>query len=276
MKKTDLSKPVAEAGPSPAAGDVRCFVAFEDSEKLWENSGQFIRNMRAGVEASQIPLLVEVMHDFLDEVLDVFVLRPMERLHLTPAAQKTVDVTVATVKKSCHFLSRKILQRLANEDVRDLAEYMDELVRVLPGRGGRPAGHTALPISGKLAQEMNRITSDLHREDPPDCIQGVTDALLELLDVAVDCLYSKPLSCLRVGAVARKIIHVNFLTVHKVLKTALVKLVPHFSVEQLRAASGYFQGLIVSVPDSRLEELKDLKGKIDIEIDLNRSRGRKA
>jgi hypothetical protein len=241
--------PSAEAGSSTANGDVRYFVAFEESEKLWRNTERFIRNMRAGTGGSQIPLLVEVMHDFLEEVLDVFVLRPVELLHLAPSARKTVDVTVATVKKSCHFLSRKILQRLTSEDVRDLAEYMDELVRVLPGREGRPAGHTALPISGKLAGEMNQITGDLHREDPPDCVRRVTDALLELLEVAVDCLYRNPLACLRLGAVGRKVIHVNYLTVRKVLHTAVVKLIPYFSVEQLRAASAYFQGLIVSVPD---------------------------
>jgi len=180
----------------------------------------------------------------------VFVLRPTALLEMAPAARKTVDVAVATVRKSCHFLSRKILERLGNEEVRDLAGVMDGLMRTLPGPGGAPpAGHTALPISGALAGEMNRLTGELRREDPPACVHEVAHVLLELLEVAVESLYVRPLAALRVGPVARKIIHVNYLTVHKVLETAVVKLVPHLSVEQLRAASGYFQGLIVSAPE---------------------------
>ena len=69
MKKTRLSRAPAEDGSTDENGDVRYFVAFQESEKLWQNTQRFIRNMRAGAGGSQIPLLVEVMHDFLDEIL---------------------------------------------------------------------------------------------------------------------------------------------------------------------------------------------------------------
>ncbi len=221
------------------------YIAFQNSEKLWRNSEQFISNMRAGVSDSQIPLLVQVMHGFLDEAIDVYILRPVDIVQLNPVGQKMVNLSVATIKKTCHFVSKKVLQKMTNKDVRQLAEYMDQLMVIMPNREGLEVAFTAIPVSVELTSEMDALITDVHQGNPRDCIDRLTYILEELFKVAVKYLYSNTLEHLKLGTISKKLIEVSYHTVDKAVHTAVINLIPRLSDEQLVIAAEYYEGLIV-------------------------------
>lgn len=225
------------------------YIAFQDSEKLWRNSEQFISNMRTGVSDSQIPLLVQVMHDFLDEAIDVYILRPVDIVQLNPVGQKMVNVSVATIKKTCHFLSKKVLQKMSNNDVRHLAEYMDQLIVIMPNREGLEVAFTAIPVSVELSAEMDALITGIHQGHPRDFVDPLTNILEELFKVAVKYLYTNTLEHMQVGTISKKLIEVSFHTVDKAVHTAVMNLIPRLSDEQLVVAAEYYEGLIVHAPE---------------------------
>ena len=224
------------------------YIAFEDSEKLWKNSEIFIANIREKTEVSQIPILVEVMHDFLDEVIDTFILKPCTELKVQGTLLKLLNLSVTTIKKTCHFLSRRVLQKMKNQEVVELAEYMDKLLVLLPNQAGKQVGFTAIPISDDLAQKMHSLIEKVSIDSPRNHINELIDILFELRDVVSLYLYQNTLERLQVGRVARKLIESSYITVKKATQTPITKLVPSLTDEQLLIASQYFKDMIVEGP----------------------------
>ena len=72
--------------------------------------------------------------------------------------------------------------------------------------------------------------------------------LESLFDVVVEYLYTHPLERLTVGPLGKKLIEASYLTVNKAVHAAVFNLVPHLADEQLVAAAGYYEGLIVQAP----------------------------
>ena len=224
------------------------YIAFEDSEKLWKNSEIFIANIREKTEVSQIPILVEVMHDFLDEVIDIFILKPCTELKVQGTLLKLLNLSVTTIKKTCHFLSRRVLQKMKNQEVVELAEYMDKLLVLLPNQAGKQVGFTAIPITDDLAKKMHALIEKVSIDSPRNHINELIDILFELRDVVSLYLYQNTLERLQVGRVARKLIESSYITVKKATQTPITKLVPSLTDEQLLIASQYFKDMIVEGP----------------------------
>jgi len=224
------------------------YIAFQDSEKLWKNSETFIANIRAKSEISQIPILVDVMHDFLDEVIDIFILKPCMELNVQGPLLKLLNISVSTIKKTCHFLSKRILQKMKNNEVCALAEYMDKLLVILPNQEGQLVGFTAIPITDELAEKMQSLIRKVSKDSPKNHIDELIEILFELRDVVSLYLYKNTLERLQVGPVSRKLIESSYITVKKATQTPITKLVPSLTDEQLVIASQYFKDMIVQGP----------------------------
>ncbi len=224
------------------------YVAFQNSEKLWKNNETFIRNIRAKSKISQTPVLVEVMHDFLDEVMDVFIVQLCEVIKLQGTPRKLLNLAVSTVKKTCHFLSRKVLQKMKNNDVEELAEYMDKLMVVMPNQGGEQAAFTAIPLSDELADRMLSVIHKVSTGKPSDQVDELIDILIDLRDVVSLYLYQNTLDRLTVGRIARTLIETSYITVKKATQTPIAKVVPNLSDEQLVASADYLKDMILEGP----------------------------
>ncbi len=224
------------------------YIAFQDSEKLRKNSEEFIRNIREKSRTSQIPILVEVMHGFLDEVIDTFILRSIELMKLSEVNLKLTNIAVITIKKTCHVLSNRILKKFKNSEVEDLAEYMDQLMVIMPNQDGEEVAFTALPISDAFADRMSTAINRVCTGNPRDNIDELVDVLIGLRDVVGECLYHKTLQRLKLGPINRKLVEVSYTAVFKATQAPLKKVVPGLSDEQLVAACTYYKTLIKEGP----------------------------
>lgn len=224
------------------------YAGIRNSEKLRVDVETFIANIRAGVREDQNPLLVGIMEGFLDEAVDALIGGACEAVRLEGFGRRMVEMTVATVKATCHLLSKRVLRNMKNADVRDLAGHMDDLRFATRDADGRPVSYTVVPLGDALHRDIMNLFAILQdeTETPTAHVGALKDILFRLLDVCVEHLYVRTLATLRLGPIARKLVEMGYGTVHGGAHTLINRVLPHLSDRQIRDAAGFCRGLVIT------------------------------
>ncbi len=220
-------------------------IGVRNSEALRRDVDIFISNIRAGSREDQIPLLVTVMERFLDEALDKLILGAAQAMKLEGLSRKVVDVTVATTKATCHMLSARVLRKMKNGDVRELAEYMDVLRKRRTDVNGQPVTFTGIPVSAALMAELDVLSDLIRREPAQPHVAALVGVIRGLMDAVVEHLYVNTLHTLNFGSFASKMVDMAYHTVHKAAHALVDRVIPKLSDEQVRAAIDFCYSLVI-------------------------------
>jgi hypothetical protein len=220
-------------------------IGVRNSETLRLDVETFISNIRAGSSEDQIPLLVQVMERFLDEAIDALILGASRAMKLEGLARKVVDVTVSTTKATCHLLSGRVLRKMKNGDVRELAEYMDVLRMKRVDVNGKPATFTAFPIDAELMADIDALAALIQSESPQQHVEKLVSVIRRLMDAVVEHLYVNTLHTLSFGPFASKMVDMAYHTVHKAAHALVNRVIPGLSDTQIRDAVAFCYSLVI-------------------------------
>lgn len=210
------------------------YLGIRNSEALRRDVESFITNIRARSQEDQIPLLVSVMERFLDEALDQVILGATRAMKLEGLSRKVVDVTVSTTRATGHMLSARVLRKMSNADVRELAEYMDVLRIKRVDVNGHPATFTAIGLDAELMREIEALVTALKTEPLQQHEAALVNVIQGLLDASVEALYVRTLHTLQLGGFASKMVDMAYHTVHKAVHALVHRVIPGLSDTQAR------------------------------------------
>lgn len=224
------------------------YIAFASSARLFELDSRFIQNMKAGVKESQAPLVMEVLSLFIDEVLDVFFVAPMNFVGLKEFQRKIVLGAVSTIKKATHFALGKIVKSLSNEDLRAIAQYMDVMLQIEP-EGSNPPAYICFPIDVVLEQRLHSVFARARAEDAKKEVPELTSALLALTEAALTAYILQPLELLKLGYVMKKLAMGSYEIVRTASHVLVKKLFETMDESELKRISEYLDQLIRQGPE---------------------------
>lgn len=220
------------------------FLGIPNSDSMRERVGVFLANMRVGEKADQIPLLASILEDFLDEAIDTLVIGLIDAMQLHGVARKVVDVTVSTTRTTCHMLSKRVLRKMKNEDVKTLADYMEELRYLTDNGEGGLRSYTAIPIRQEVINDIDSVHEIIKAEAPTAHLPAIEKNTLALLDAAVEALYHRTMQTLKFGPIARKLVEMGYVAVSSGAHSMIKHVLPSLSDEQIRGGVNFFFGLL--------------------------------
>ncbi|MDP2228826.1 MAG: hypothetical protein Q8J78_15250 [Moraxellaceae bacterium] len=231
---------------------VHAWIGIRNSDTLRVQVATFIDNIRAGNSADQVPLLATIMESFLDEAITALVLGAADAMRLHGLTRKVVDVMVSTTRSTCHLLSKRVLRKMKNADVRELADYMDVLRQKRYDRHGQPLTYTGLPVDDVLMARVDRLRDRMR--SAPASVQDdeIIDVILGLIDVCVEHLYVRTLRTLTLGPIAARIVDMGYRTVHHGAHAMIHRVVPSLTDAQTLTAIEFCYGLLIP-PDGTAE-----------------------
>lgn len=221
------------------------YAGIRTSDRLRGDVDTFINNMRDRVPADQNALLVSVMERFLDEAIEGLVIGMCDAVKLQGVGRKTVNVTVATVRGTFHMLSGRVLRGMKNNDVRDLAEHMDDVRLLLPDEQGNVVSWTVVPLGPHLLDEILRLQEAIQVDSPQQHMADIQAMLFQFMEAVVEYFYVRTLATLRLGLIARKLVEMGYKTVHSGAHGLIKRVVPQLSDQQVRDAADFLVNLIV-------------------------------
>lgn len=218
------------------------FSVFEASESLAGLHAQFAQNIASGVSESQAPLLYEVLSLFLEECLDAFFLKPVEKFRLNGVGKKIVLGGVAAINKTVDFALKKIIFKLENRDLESISAHIEGLIQ-RPANDGEPVW-VAVPLSADLHARLIGSITEGRKKGASAVEAQFTAALCELVDVSLKHYFEIPIASLKMGFMMEKMAWMANDTVKSGAKTVIRKVTPTMSDKEMEFFFRFAESLV--------------------------------
>lgn len=207
------------------------FSVFEASENLAGLHAQFAQNIAVGISESQAPLLYKVLALFLEECLDAFFLKPVEKFRLNGVGRKIVLGGVAAINKTVDFALKKIIFKLENHDLVLISQHIEGLIQ-RPENESEPVW-VAVPLSADLHQRLTGAIAEGRSRGASAVEAQFTSALCELVDVSLKHYFEIPIASLKMGFMMEKMAWMANDTVKSGAKTVIRKVTPTMNDKEM-------------------------------------------
>lgn len=226
---------------------VQRYSAFAASAELYDINQRFIANMAAGSSEPQAPVAVDLLHRFMDEVLDSYFLRPMELIKLNNMGQKVVMAGVAAIRKTSKVAISKVLGKLSNEDIKPLADYIASTM--YPAEpGSRHAAYVAVPISEQLDQRLSAAIANGRANGPHTVTDEFAEALCELINESIVQYFEKPVSLMKLGYIMEKFARVAMESGRGASQTVVRKVARTMNEKELLSFYKFAESIVKEMP----------------------------
>lgn len=219
------------------------FSVFEASEALADLHAKFAENIASGVTQSQAPLLYQVLALFLEECLDAFFLKPVEKFRLNGVGKKVVTGGVAAINKTVDFALRKIVFKLENEDLATISSHIESLIQRPTQEGSEPVW-VAVPLSNDLYQQLSNAITEGRSNGASQVQTQFTAALCELVDVSLKHYFEIPITSLKMGFMMEKMAWMANDTVKSGAKTVIRKVTPSMNDKEMEFFFQFAESLV--------------------------------
>lgn len=207
------------------------FSVFEASESLADLHARFARNIASGTSESQAPLLYEVLSLFLQECLDAFFLKPVEKFRLNGVGKKIVLGGVAAINKTVDFALKKIIFKLENHELESISSHIEGLIQ-RPSDESEPVW-VAVPLSPDLHTRLMGAISEGRSRGASSVEAQFTAALCELVDVSLKHYFEIPIASLKMGFMMEKMAWMANDTVKSGAKTVIRRVTPTMNDKEM-------------------------------------------
>lgn len=218
------------------------YSVFEASESLAGLHAQFAQNLASGTNESQAPLLYQVLSLFLEECLDAFFLKPVEKFRLNGVGKKIVLGGVAAIQKTVDFALKKIIFKLENHDLKTISLHIEGLIQ-------RPADENeavwvAVPLNPDLHQRLMGAISDGRTKGASSVEAQFTAALCDLVDVSLKHYFEIPIASLKMGFMMEKMAWMANDTVKSGAKAVIRKVTPTMNDREMEFFFQFAESLV--------------------------------
>lgn len=213
------------------------YLGFGASEILFSMNQAYRDSLASGSEKEQAEKLLALLNQFADECLDQYFLNPIERVKLNNMGQKIVTGGVSAIKKTIHLTLKQVVKKMSGEDRLHMAEYINGLLKPLRESSRYPT-YVAVEISPQLRARLSDVVNNGKTQGAEAVAKDYTDALCELVEVALHSYMEKPLGMMKLGRVMNKITSVASDAIRSAAQTVIRKVVPAMSNKEME---GFFE-----------------------------------
>jgi hypothetical protein len=221
------------------------YVAFTSSDKLHQLTDGFIQRMRGPDPQPEPQTIEKIMHAFLEESLQAFMVTPAQMSNLSPNLMRIIHFTTETISKASHIVVKSTVKKLNTEQTMEMAEYMDTVRAQFDG-----SWYICFPISAQLAhtaQQGFHMAIDGKREQ---ALPMMIEYFHNITDIAMLWYFEKPIKLLRLGPILGKIASAGIATSRKATHAVVDKVIPKLDTEQAKVSAEYALSLLKTTPSA--------------------------
>ncbi|AUM11516.1 hypothetical protein [Ketobacter alkanivorans] len=213
------------------------YLGFGASDALYSMNNIYRASLENGSEKEQAEKLLALLNQFADECLDQYFMNPIERVKLNSMGQKIVSGGVSAMKKTIHLTLKQVVKKMSKADRLHMADYINGLLKPLRESERYPT-YVAVEISPELRERLGRVVANGKEQGADAIAKDYSDALCELVEVAIHSYMDKPLSMMKLGMVMNKITSVASDAIRSAAKTVIRKVIPSMSSKEME---GFFE-----------------------------------
>ncbi len=219
------------------------YVAIPSPATLEQNTTKFLDAMKSGSREPQAPVFTQIAFEFVDLQLEALFHGPMRQIELTPFRKRMFDGLGSLVEKTTHGLIKTVVAKLSNDELKGLAPYVAERRIYLDG-----VPHVSWPLTQHFTtrfEALHEATMSGNRDN----VDAQIEVMNEFIDVALDYMFSRPTSMIKLGFIARKGVDLGHSSIRSLSHTTVRKMATDLSLEENQRMSTYFYGLMKEGPD---------------------------
>jgi len=228
------------------------YTAFAASESLRCLNESFVAELAASPSRALAPDIVRLLELFSDECMDAYFLNPVEMIDLNPMGKKVVLGGVAAIKKTIKLALKKVLGKLPNNELVPLADYIDSML-LKPQEGSDLPTYIAVVLPDELHQRITEVVSNGRDTEPHLVVKEFSIALCDLVDVAIESYFERPIEMMKLGYLSEKIARLANDAVSSGAKTVIKKVTKTMRNEELLAFFGFAESIVVDGPAKEAE-----------------------
>lgn len=223
------------------------YTAFAASESLRCLNESFVAELATSPSRSLAPDIVRLLELFTDECMDAYFLSPVEMVDLNSMGKKVVLGGVSAIKKTIKLALKKVLGKVPNKELVPLADYIDSMLLKPQEEGDLPT-YIAVELPDELYQRITDAVQRGRDTEPHLVAKEFSIALCDLVDVAIESYFERPIEMMKLGYLSEKIARLANDTVSSGAKTVIKKVTKTMGNEELSAFFWFAESIIVDGP----------------------------
>ena len=225
------------------------YTAFAASESLRCQNESFVAEIREGSSRVLAPDVVRLLELFSDECMDAYFLSPIEMIDLNPMGKKVVLGGVSAIKKTIKLALKKVLGKVPNNELVPLLDYIDSML-LKPEEGSDLPTYIAVELPDELYLRIADVVQKGRDTEPHLVAKEFSIALCDLVDVAIESYFERPIDMMALGYLSEKIARLANDTVSSGAKTVIKKVTKTMRNKELLAFFWFTESIIVDGPAS--------------------------
>lgn len=213
------------------------YLGFGASDALYSMNNAYLASLEAGSEKEQAEKLLALLNQFADDCLDQYFMSPIERVKLNGMGQKIVSGGVSAMKKTIHLTLKQVVKKMSRADRVHISDYLNGMLKPLRESSRYPT-YVAVEISPELRARLGSAVANGKEKGADAIAKDYSDALCELVEVAIHSYMDKPLGMMKLGMVMNKITSVASDAIRSAAKTVIRKVIPSMSSKEM---DGFFE-----------------------------------
>ncbi|MCG8314032.1 MAG: hypothetical protein MI976_12545 [Pseudomonadales bacterium] len=223
------------------------YSAFAASQQLSEINDRFLSAMEAGNGQPQAPVFVELLHLFMDEVLDSYFVTPMDKVQLNGMGRKVVNTGVNAIRKTSKLAISKVVKKMSNDELQPIATYIDSIM-IRPEIGSGDPTYVAVPISDDLYERLTNATTMGRDQGAHTVTEDFAAALCDLIDESLNQYFEVPVSMLKLGFVTEKVARVAMESGRAASQTVVKKVPNTMNEKELLSFFEFAESIVIERP----------------------------
>lgn len=217
--------------------ETRWYLGFGASEQLFQLNKDYHASLTTSSDKVQAEKLLALLSRFTDECLDQYFIAPIEQVKINSVGKKIVTSGVSAIKKTIHLTLKQVVKKMSAEDRKHMADYIDDMLMPLRESKRFPI-YVAVPVTDELRNKLTSAVQEGKNNGVDAISQQYSDALCELIEVALNTYMNEPLGMMKLGRVMAKITSVASDTIRSAAQTVVRKVIPSLSEKEMM---GFFE-----------------------------------
>lgn len=231
--------------------ETRWYLGFGASEQLFQLNQDFHGSIASASDKEQAEKLLALLSRFTEECLDQYFLSPIEQVKMNSMGKKIVISGVSAIKKTIHLTLKQVVKKMSKVDKKQMADYIGGLLMPLRESRRFPT-YVAVPISDELRERLAAAVENGKAHGPDSITKEYSDALCELIEVALNTYMNQPLSMMKLGMVMNKVTSVASDTIRSAAQTVVRKVIPSMSAQEMEGFFEFSESILY--PNPQLSE----------------------
>ncbi|MGB3623930.1 hypothetical protein FT643_19835 [Ketobacter sp. MCCC 1A13808] len=227
--------------------EVSWYLGFGASETLYQMNNDFRASLSSSNDKVQREKLFELVSQFADECLNQYFVTPVDQVKMNNMGRKVVNGGVSAMRKTINVTLKQVIKKLDANDRKKLADHINGLLLPLRESKRYPI-YVAVAIDDELRYRLGAAVEQGKANGASTISKQYSEALCELVDIALDSYMHKPLGMMNLGRVMGKVTSVATDGVRGAAQTVVKKVIPSMSDKEMIGFFEFSESILYAHP----------------------------